>query len=564
MSADRADAPGMLVEGDGCGVSLEILQREMAVLRQECAAAQQANEAKSLFLATMSHEIREPMNAVIGMTRVLLETPLSDEQREYVDTVHEAGQALLTIINDILDLSRMEAGRLDLDSVAFDLRALLDRTMTIVEPRARQKGVALLLDVAPDVPRMLRGDPGRLRQVLLNLLGNAVKFTSVGEVGLAVRVIADRGEGVQLGLTVRDTGAGIPEHLHDRLFTPYAQADPSVPRLYGGSGLGLSICRGLVALMGGTVAFSSRTGVGTTFDLELSLAKAPHGQSSPTSAAAAIAGSRLLIVDPNSVTGLLMQQHTASWRAESALIGSGGEALASLHAAVRHDRAFDIALIDRSLPDMGGEELGRRIKADPQLSTTQLVMVASSGLRGDAARVSQIGFAAYLPKPVTATTLLDCLGQLRAQSRASGAPAGAAALITVHSISERRPAPLRILLADDNPVNCRIAVLMLEKAGHQIDVVNGGAEAIEAVRGKRYDLVLMDVQMPEVDGLEATRRIRALPIAHAGVPVIAITANALHGDDQRCFDAGMNDYITKPIDRARLLGKVGQWGYQVA
>jgi CheY-like chemotaxis protein len=213
---------------------------------------------------------------------------------------------------------------------------------------------------------------------------------------------------------------------------------------------------------------------------------------------------------------------------------------------------------------MGGEELGRRIKSDPQLSTTQLVMVASSGLRGDAARVSQIGFAAYLPKPVTATTLLDCLRQLRAQSGASGGPAGAGALITVHSISERRPAPLRILLADDNPVNCRIAVLMLEKAGHQIDVVNGGAEAIEAVRQKRYDLVLMDVQMPDVDGLEATRRIRALPIAHAGVPVIAITANAMHGDDQRCFEAGMNDYITKPIDRARLLGKVGEWGYQVA
>jgi CheY-like chemotaxis protein len=374
-------------------------------------------------------------------------------------------------------------------------------------------------------------------------------------------VIADQGERVRIAIAVHDTGVGIPEHLHDRLFTPYAQADPSVPRLYGGSGLGLSICKRLLALMGGTVAFSSRPEVGTTFDLELSLAKARHGQASPRPAAVGIAGSRLLIVDPNGTTGQLMQQHAASWGVDSARVACGGEALARLRDAVREGQAFEVALIDQSLPDMGGEELGRRIKADPALHPTRLVMVAPSGFRGDAARVSQIGFAAYLPKPVTATTLLDCLRQLRAQRGDSGQAAAAGELITVYSISERRPPPLRILLADDNPVNCRIAVLMLEKAGHQIEVVNGGAEAVEAVRKKRYDLVLMDVQMPDVDGLEATRRIRALPVAHAGVPVIAVTANALHGDDQRCLEAGMNDYITKPIDRAGLLGKVSEWGY---
>ena len=248
--------------------------------------------------------------------------------------------------------------------------------------------------------------------MLFNLVGNAVKFTAVGEVRLAVRVIADESEHVRLGIIVRDTGVGIPEHLHDRLFTPYAQADPSVPRLYGGSGLGLSICRQLVSLMGGTVAFSSLPDAGTTFELELPLARAAQDQAAMP-AAVGIAGSRLLIVDPNAATGLPMQQQTAAWGVDSALIAAGGEALTSLRARRRQGRAFDIALIDQSLPDISGEELGRRIKADPELSSTQLVMVASSGFRGDAARVSQIGFAAYLPKPVTAMTLLDCLRQLR-------------------------------------------------------------------------------------------------------------------------------------------------------
>jgi nitrogen-specific signal transduction histidine kinase/FixJ family two-component response regulator len=434
MSPDRADGPGTLAvtDADGC-LGLDTLRRELAILREKYAAAQEANEAKSLFLATMSHEIREPMNGVIGMTRVLLDTPLSQEQRDYVVDVLEAGEALVTIINDILDLSRMEAGRLDLDSVDFDLRALLDRAKTIIEPRASQKGVALVLDVAPEVPRALRGDPGRLRQVLLNLLGNAVKFTAVGEVRLAVRVIADESAHVRLGIAVRDTGVGIPAHLHDRLFTPYAQADPSVPRLYGGSGLGLSISRQLVSLMGGTLTFSSLRDVGTTFELELPLARAVQDQVAPMPAAVGIAGSRLLIVDPNAATGLPVQQQTAAWGVESALIASGSEALTRLRAALGQGRPFDIALIDQSLPDISGEELGRRIKAEPELSSTQLVMVASSGFRGDAARVSQIGFAAYLPKPVTAMTLLDCLRQLRAQDYGDGEAATSGALITVHA-----------------------------------------------------------------------------------------------------------------------------------
>jgi CheY-like chemotaxis protein len=553
-----------MAEGSDTAPADGDLTTELARWRRRCEAAEQANEAKSVFLATMSHEIREPMNGVIGMTRLLLETPLSDEQRSHVEMVHESGQALLTIINDILDLSRMEAGRLELDSIDFDLKTLLERVLAVVEPRARAKGLALQLRIASEVPRLLRGDPGRLRQVFLNLVGNAVKFTPAGEVGLAVRLLADEPGGLRLGVTVSDTGIGIPLHLQDRLFTAYAQADPSVPRLYGGSGLGLTICDRLIGLMGGEITLSSRPGEGTSFDLTLVLARPLGVPADPGGRPAEVAGLRLLIVDGTATTRSMMQQHTRSWGIAAQLADCGAAALAALRAAQDAGRPIEIALIDRSLSDMSGEELGRAIKADPQLRALDLVMMASSGLRGDAARVKEIGFAAYLPKPVTATTLLDCLVQLRGGQAGGAGTGGRSGLITVHSMSERRPPSLRILLADDNPVNCRIAVLMLSKDGHRIDVVDDGARAVEALRTTDYDLVLMDVQMPGVDGLEATRRIRRLPTARAGVPVIAITANAMAGDEERCRAAGMNDYVTKPIDRARLLSKVVEWGRNAA
>ena len=571
----------MPVDGSG-GTSLpatraergdpEALRAELAQWQEKYRAAERANDAKSLFLATMSHEIREPMNGVIGMTRLLLETPLSDEQQGFVKAVLDSGQALLTIINDILDLSRMEAGRLELDSIDFDLRNLLERVVAIVEPRARDKGLKLQLVVEPDVPTLLRGDPGRIRQIFLNLLGNAVKFTTAGEVGLTVRLRAEGPREVRLGASVRDTGIGIPEHLQGRLFTAYAQADPSVPRLYGGSGLGLTICKRLVGLMDGEIHLSSAPGQGTVFDLTLALARPretrPASGHAPAEtsghAPAEIAGTRLLIVDGTATTRSMMQQHTRSWSVAAQVADSGAAALAALRTAQRAGRPFEIALIDSSLADMSGEELGRRIKTSRKLRAIELVMIASSGLRGDAARVKEIGFAAYLPKPVTAATLLDCLLELRSGQGDSGAGSGGSGLITVHSMSERRPASLRILLADDNPLNCRLAALMLEKAGHRIDVVHDGALAVEALGAKDYDLVLMDVQMPGVDGFEATRRIRELPSGRAGVPVIAITANAMVGDEQRCLAAGMDDYVTKPIDRARLLAKVAEWGQGTA
>ncbi|MDH3661883.1 MAG: response regulator [Alphaproteobacteria bacterium] len=534
-----------------------ILTEELETLRRLLSEAERANEAKSMFFATMSHEIREPMNGVLGMTRLLLETPLSDEQKGYVDAVHFSGQALLTIINDILDLSRMEAGKLRFDRIDFDLVNVVERTIDILRPRAEGKGLALELDIAPDVPKALSGDPGRLRQLLVNLLGNAVKFTDTGQVSLAIRPLADEGGRVTLGLTVEDTGIGIPDHLKDSLFTPYAQADPSVPRLYGGSGLGLTICKRLVKLMEGAIRVDSSEGKGTVFYLDLPFEKASseHAALPPSGQ---IAGLHILVVDPNEVTRMMLDQQALSWGAVTHLVESGEAALAALHRAAEAGSPIDVVLIDSTLPDMSGENLGQAIRSIDELAEVSLVMMASSGLRGDAARVAEIGFAAYLPKPLTPTDLLNCLLKLR-----DAAPAMPGELITVHSLSESQPGSLDILIADDNPVNAKIASTMLEKAGHRIDSVADGAAAIEAIVHKKYDLVLMDVQMPVMDGLEATRRIRAMTqIGAAHLPIVAVTANAMTGDDRQCLDAGMDDYVTKPIDRARLLSKINQWGYR--
>ncbi len=539
--------------------NVAILTEELETLRQLLSEAERANEAKSMFFATMSHEIREPMNGVLGMTRLLMETPLSDEQKGYVDAVHFSGQALLTIINDILDLSRMEAGKLRLDRIDFDLVNVVERTVDLLRPKATAKCLSLNLAIAPDLPRALSGDPGRLRQLLMNLLGNAVKFTETGHIRLDLSLLGDDGARIRLGMEIEDTGIGIPEHLQASLFTPYAQADPSVPRLYGGSGLGLTICKRLVKLMDGSITVDSVAGKGTVFRLDLPFDRAaPEHAALPPSGQ--VAGLHILVVDPNEVTRMMLDQQALSWGAVTHLVDCGETALCAIERAASSGSPIDVILIDSTLPDMRGEDLGRLIRDRLQHNDIALVMMASSGIRGDAARAADIGFAAYLPKPITPTDLLNCLLKLR-----DATPRQPGELITVHSLSETQASSLDILLADDNPVNSKIACTMLEKAGHKIDVVTDGAAAIEAVVNKAYDLILMDVQMPVMDGLEATRRIRAITKEGAvHLPIVAVTANAMTGDDQQCLDAGMDDYVTKPIDRARLLSKVNQWGYRQA
>jgi CheY-like chemotaxis protein/nitrogen-specific signal transduction histidine kinase len=545
---------------DGAAGAERALAARLGALEQRCARAEQAEAAKSLFLATMSHEIREPMNGVLGMARLLQETPLSPEQRGLVETLLEAGEALLTIINDVLDLSRLEAGRLQLEQIDFDLALLVERAAAFMAPRVRAKGLAFSLRVDPALPRLLRGDPGRLRQILLNLLGNAVKFTAAGEVGLEVALRAADPARAEVAIRVRDTGMGIAAELQERLFTPYAQADPSVPRLYGGSGLGLAICRRLAGLMDGELTVASRPGEGALFELRLGLpvASAPRAA---LPADARVAGRPMLLVDANATTRLLVEQQLRCWGVEARLAATGADALAVLRAAAAAGRPIEIVLTAGALPDMSGEQLGAQIKAEPTLVATQLVMLTAAGLRGDGARAAAIGFAAYLPQPVGAALLLDCLLELGRRATKPSAEAGGAGLITLHSMAERQPSALDILLVDDNPVNRKLACLMLAKAGHRIDQAEDGLGAIAAAACKAYDLILMDVQMPGLDGLEATRRIRALPGVAGAVPIVAVTANALRGDDRRCLEAGMDDYLAKPIDRARLLGKVSQWGY---
>ncbi|MEM9442248.1 MAG: ATP-binding protein, partial [Pseudomonadota bacterium] len=421
--------------------NVAILTEELETLRQLLSEAERANEAKSMFFATMSHEIREPMNGVLGMTRLLMETPLSDEQKGYVDAVHFSGQALLTIINDILDLSRMEAGKLRLDRIDFDLVNVVERTVDLLRPKATAKCLSLNLTIAPDLPRALSGDPGRLRQLLMNLLGNAVKFTETGHIRLDLSLLGDDGARIRLGMEIEDTGIGIPEHLQASLFTPYAQADPSVPRLYGGSGLGLTICKRLVKLMDGSITVDSVAGKGTVFRLDLPFDRAaPEHAALPPSGQ--VAGLHILVVDPNEVTRMMLDQQALSWGAVTHLVDCGETALCAIERAASSGSPIDVILIDSTLPDMRGEDLGRLIRDQTQHNDIALVMMASSGIRGDAARAADIGFAAYLPKPITPTDLLNCLLKLR-----DATPRQPGELITVHSLSETQASSLDILLA---------------------------------------------------------------------------------------------------------------------
>jgi signal transduction histidine kinase/DNA-binding response OmpR family regulator len=513
--------------------------------------AQVANEVKGEFLANMSHEIRTPMNGVIGMAELLLDAPLGHQQRDYAETIRDSARALLTVINDILDFSKMEAGKLELDVTRVEVRDLLEDVARLIAIPAQAKHLEVTAYVDPAVPEFVQGDAGRLRQVLINLCGNATKFTQQGEVALSVGVVAQDADSTTLRFEVRDTGLGIPEDRLHTLFKPFSQVDASTTRRFGGTGLGLSIVKRLAEMMGGEAGVLSREGAGSTFWFVARLAIAAADAPAPQMVAIASLLGRALVVDDNATNCKVLEGQLHRCTMSSLSVNSAADALALMREEQRNGRPFDIALIDQEMPGGDGIELGRRIQADPCLKSTRLVLLTSCRQQSERQRFAELGFAGHLLKPVAQSDLASCLTQVLSD-KAEHWHVRTQEIATQQATAQRGREKHRILIAEDNVVNEKVARHSLQRLGFHVDAVRNGREAVTAWQTGQYDLILMDCQMPELDGYDATREIRDLERGLQHIPIVALTAHAMKDDDLKCKAAGMDDHLTKPLDRERL------------
>jgi CheY-like chemotaxis protein len=493
------------------------------------------------------------------MSGLLADTSLDNEQKDYTDNIQTSAEVLLSLINDILDFSKIEAGKLEFERLDFDIRATIEEMADLLAYRIQQKGLEFVCHVHHEVPSMLVGDPGRLRQVLLNLCSNAQKFTNKGEISISVLLVEETDSHAVLRFDVRDTGIGIPQDRMDRLFKSFSQVDASTTRKYGGTGLGLVISKKLVEMMGGTIGVESREGFGSIFWFTARFDKQPRIQQQILEAPVDMRSKRILVVDDNKTNLEIVTNYMRNWHFSFEICNESLAVIDILKGAIDDGCPFSMAILDYMMPGVNGEELGRTIKADPLLRDIELIMFTSFSQRGDAARLEDLGFAAYLPKPIKYHQLYDCIIAVFEKRSIVSEPSQKQRIITKYTLPDEARRRIRILIAEDNPVNQKIGLKVLEKAGIRADAVSNGLEAIRSLETIPYDIVLMDVQMPELDGLTATRMIRSgeASVLRKDVIIIAMTARAMKGDREQCEAAGMNDYITKPVQPQILLEKIG-------